>query len=1235
MKKNLFFLCLIVLVSAFTARSQNLVVSHELTIPATDVYGMDGADWCSGIATSLSTGNVYWAYIDNSRNAIIAKKDGSTGAITTQKVQADIPSDDNHSELSIGLDSNGYIHYIGGQHNNSPNYYRSTNPEDITSWEFKGNDLANGGIDGFKITYQHFFRSNNGTLFCAYRSNLVDEWVRGARSIQMGRYNTTTEKWEMLGGLNYCIKDDDCIDHCGSDLNMNAIVWDDSGSGSGKLDGSCDGCTGYNHYQGYKFKAVFDDNNVLHATWNVAKNMYTSENPAEYHSHVMYAYSPDEGNTWYRAGGQQITKLPMTCETGDTDQDATIVYKRVPDGYPNDCSSPFGLEDQTMGTQGHIVLDNSGIPIIKQYVILDDATYYFKLDGTSFVDITENFVLDNKHLFSNQNDVMFDVKGTELFYSEDNGASALTYNLEYPSDWNVYEDQYYLAKTGKLRYYAKDAGANVARIVTVTVEPGAAKPEITPSASLHTSSVEVSLSTTTEGASIRYTTDGSEPSKTHGTLYSGPFNLTSDATVKAMAYTSEFERSNVAQKSYYVMDDCLSKLTISGVEASGYQDPNVPANSYDNNFDTRWSAEGEHWIKYDLGAQYYISNIFISFYHGDARIANLTSVETSVDGNSWTEVLGSSYSSGKTSDLEKFPLQLSQGRYVRVNCNGTNTSGWNSLQEVQIWGDCENPLVYQYDLTTVVEGEGSITLNPTGGTYDQATSVECEAIPASLDYVFDGWSGAIDSKENPVTLTMTSDKSITANFKYRPPGSEIIITAAGKANTELMELYLNDTLKASYFNVGGDYWDDEWVTYSYYPGEFVDAEDIKLKFANNSNERGIWVRDIKLDNVVYPTEFATNLTNLDYVGCGNHYSKFMACGGESHYNQNTLPWYTIDLTVIGNGTVVDNLGNDDPPVDSLPKDKKFQYIATPDLGFQFDGWTGDEVNTNERVTIKADANKSVTATFSPLPNGDWYEFTENSYANYFDGTTYLAGDMVWDFNTYGGQEISQNDHLIVNNAGNQWSEFSNHFVDKVVDVSDNPVLTFQLKADETTSTTHDTANYTVILYASDGSLTYGQYKLAIPIDGQWHTYAYDISNSWANLDSINQIKFDYQDGNNNIFHLYMDSLMLGTTGGNLFTLTTEAMPANTGSVTPSGSGFYKENTNVDVTANDVTGYAFDHWTGDLGGANSADNPVSITMDADKSLTANFAEVDTFTITTNKSGGDGTGTITFAPDATAY
>jgi uncharacterized repeat protein (TIGR02543 family) len=78
-----------------------------------------------------------------------------------------------------------------------------------------------------------------------------------------------------------------------------------------------------------------------------------------------------------------------------------------------------------------------------------------------------------------------------------------------------------------------------------------------------------------------------------------------------------------------------------------------------------------------------------------------------------------------------------------------------------------------------------------------------------------------------------------------------------------------------------------------------------------------------------------------------------------------------------------------------------------------------------------------------------------------------------------------------------------------------------------------------------------------------------------------------------------------------FSLTTVIEPEGAGWVTliPPG-GHYFPGTVVTVRANDAGGYAFDHWSGDLTGSN---NPETITMDSDLTVTAHFNYVLSITL----------------------
>jgi len=66
---------------------------------------------------------------------------------------------------------------------------------------------------------------------------------------------------------------------------------------------------------------------------------------------------------------------------------------------------------------------------------------------------------------------------------------------------------------------------------------------------------------------------------------------------------------------------------------------------------------------------------------------------------------------------------------------------------------------------TASPSEGG-SVSPQGGTYDAGTTVEVTAT-ANTDYSFTNWTGDFEGSSNPVTLTMLTDQTLTANFEFQ------------------------------------------------------------------------------------------------------------------------------------------------------------------------------------------------------------------------------------------------------------------------------------------------------------------------------------------------------------------------------------------------------------------------------------------------------------------------------------
>jgi len=72
-----------------------------------------------------------------------------------------------------------------------------------------------------------------------------------------------------------------------------------------------------------------------------------------------------------------------------------------------------------------------------------------------------------------------------------------------------------------------------------------------------------------------------------------------------------------------------------------------------------------------------------------------------------------------------------------------------------------------YTLTTNVSPSGAGSVSPSYGEYESDAEVTLTATPAS-GYVFDYWDGATSGSSSTVTITMNSNKVVTAHFTASP-----------------------------------------------------------------------------------------------------------------------------------------------------------------------------------------------------------------------------------------------------------------------------------------------------------------------------------------------------------------------------------------------------------------------------------------------------------------------------------
>lgn len=139
--------------------------------------------------------------------------------------------------------------------------------------------------------------------------------------------------------------------------------------------------------------------------------------------------------------------------------------------------------------------------------------------------------------------------GATIRYTLDWSAPSATNGVTYSAPFTV-------NATTKVKAIAIKSGMtdSVVREATITIAAAqqAASPTATPAAGAYGSAQTVTLATSTAGASIRYTTDGSTPTDSLGTLYTGPFAVSSSMTVRAVAYGAGMTTSAVSSTAYTI-----------------------------------------------------------------------------------------------------------------------------------------------------------------------------------------------------------------------------------------------------------------------------------------------------------------------------------------------------------------------------------------------------------------------------------------------------------------------------------------------------------------------------------------------------------------------------------------------------------------------------------------------------------------------------------------------------------
>lgn len=312
--------------------------------------------------------------------------------------------------------------------------------------------------------------------------------------------------------------------------------------------------------------------------------------------------------------------------------------------------------------------------------------------------------------------------------------------------------------------------------------------------------------------------------------------------------------------------------------------------------------------------------------------------------------------------------------YIRVAGYSSSVSGAFTLT---ITGPACGPTYYT--LTTAVTGSGSITLDPSGGSYLSGTTVTVTAVPAA-GWHFSNWTGDLTGSTNPTTIVMNGNKSVTAVFAQDMYTLTTSVSGSGSVtkNPNNLSYPSGSTVQVTANSTAGwhfDHWTGD-LTGSTNPtnilmdgNKSVTAVFLQDEYTLTTAVTGSGTIDLDPAGGTYVSGTTVQVTanaadgwafdhwTGDLTGSTNPTS-IIVNGDKSVTAVFVQDQFTLTTAVTGSGSI-----DLTPPGGSYPAGTSVQVTATPIAGWRFDHWTGDLTGTTNPTNIVMDGNKSVTAVF--------------------------------------------------------------------------------------------------------------------------------------------------------------------------------------------------------------------------------------------------------------------------------
>jgi uncharacterized protein (TIGR02145 family)/uncharacterized repeat protein (TIGR02543 family) len=465
----------------------------------------------------------------------------------------------------------------------------------------------------------------------------------------------------------------------------------------------------------------------------------------------------------------------------------------------------------------------------------------------------------------------------------------------------------------------------------------------------------------------------------------------------------------------------------------------------------------------------------------------------------------------------------------------------------------EDVVSYTLTINTSPTAGGTVSKSPDKLEYAAGEMVYVTAA-SKPGYAFTIWSGALSSRDSAFTITMDSKKELTANFAPR--------TYTLTVNEENGGTVSRNPGKSAY-----EY--NEKVTITAYPDNGYKFKEWSGAATGTKNPVTVTIDGDKTLSASFewigttppPNEPETKYTLTAYQSPTN--------GGEVSRN---------------------------PDKNAYTSGERVTVTAYPANGYKFTGWSDASTSTNTSITVTMNGNKSLTANFELITYT--VSFNVNGGSGTIPSQSAQAGNSI---DLPSGNNLSKTgstfDGWSTNSSGTgrNYGGGSSFFVTGDVTLYavwvDVYVPTYTITFNANGGTVSPTSAKT----GDDGKLA----SLPTPtrsgytFDG-WYT---------ASTDGTEVSESRVYSASATIYARWTEEVIVQPT---TYTLTIAA--SDGGTVSPSvGAHTYDEGTSVTVTASANTGYTFKNWSGE---STSTSSTINITMNGNKTLTANFQQNDT-------------------------